>query len=109
MRVNYSAILTYTFFDDKHRMSIRGMCMFTNKANDGRNNVCGIKIAQYRKKQNKSQRELADTLQLLGLDIDKNAVQRMEAGKRFVTDIELVYLARALNVSFKDLLDENNI
>ena len=28
----------------------------------------------------------------------------MEAGKRFITDIELVYLARVLNVSYEDLL-----
>ena len=29
-----------------------------------------------------------------GLDIDKNAVQRIESGKRFVTDIELKVIAR---------------
>lgn len=80
--------------------------MFTNKSSDGRNNICGTQIAYYRKKMGKSQRELADALQLLGLDVDKNAVQRMESGKRFVTDIELVYLTKALNVSYKDLLEE---
>lgn len=80
--------------------------MFTNKANDGRNNLCGLCVAKYRKKLNKSQRELADALQLLGLDVDKNAIQRIEAGKRFVTDIELVYLAKVLNVSYDDLLKE---
>ena len=78
--------------------------MFTNKSSDGRNNICGAQIAKYRKELKKSQRELADALQLLGLDIDKNAIQRMEAGKRFVTDIELVYLAKVLNVSYEDLL-----
>ena len=78
--------------------------MFTNKSNDGRNNICGVHIARYRKEMGKSQRELADALQLLGLDIDKNAIQRLEAGKRFVTDIELVYLSKALNVSYEDLL-----
>ncbi len=36
--------------------------------------------------------ELADRLQRSGLDADKNAVQRIESGQRFVTDIELVYL-----------------
>ncbi len=36
--------------------------------------------------------ELADRLQRSGLDTDKNAVQRIESGQRFVTDIELVYL-----------------
>ena len=45
-------------------------------------------------------------LQLLGLDVDKNAIQRIEAGKRFVTDIEVVYLAKALNVSYEELLGE---
>lgn len=28
-------------------------------------------------------------LQMAGLDLDKNAVQRIESGKRTVTDIEL--------------------
>ena len=78
--------------------------MFINKGTNGENNICGKQVAQYRKKLGKSQRELADALQLLGLDVDKNAIQRIEAGKRFVTDIEIVYLGRALNVSITDLL-----
>ena len=80
--------------------------MFTNKSTDGLNNICGTRISLYRKQLGKSQRELADALQLLGLDIDKNAIQRIEAGKRFVTDIELVYLSKVLNVSYEDLLNE---
>ena len=80
--------------------------MFTNKAKDGRNNICGRLVAEYRKKLGLSQRELSDALQLLGLDVDKNAIQRMEAGKRFVTDIELSYLAKALGISCMDLLEE---
>ncbi len=51
-----------------------------------------------------SQRALADKLQLMGIDVDKNAVQRIECGKRFVTDIELKALSDALGVSFDDLL-----
>ncbi len=54
---------------------------------------------------NISQRILADMLQLDGLDIDKNAVQRIECGKRFVTDIELVHLANVLKHSAAELLD----
>lgn len=80
--------------------------MFTNKSDDGRNNICGSQIAKYRKEMGKSQRQLADALQLAGLDVDKNAVQRIEAGKRFVTDIELVYFTKVLNVSYEDLLDK---
>lgn len=78
--------------------------MFTNKASDGSNNICGSKVAQLRKIMGKSQHQLADALQIAGLDIDKNAVQRIEAGKRFVTDIELIYLAKVLDVSFDELL-----
>ena len=81
--------------------------MFTNKLDNGRNNICGVKIAKYRKQMGKSQRELADDLQRLGLDIDKNAIQRIEAGKRFVTDIELVYISMALNLSYDELLSQN--
>ena len=80
--------------------------MFINKTNDGRHNVCGKQVAHYRKALGKSQRELADALQLLGLDVDKNAVQRIEAGKRFVTDIELPYLVKALKVTYQDLLED---
>jgi len=80
--------------------------MFTNKLENGRNNICGQKIAAYRKQLKKSQRELADDLQRLGLDVDKNAVQRIEAGKRFVTDIELVYISMALNLSYEELLSD---
>ena len=78
--------------------------MFINKSASGDNNICGGKVAQLRKEMGKSQRELADCLQLLGLDVDKNAVQRIEAGKRFVTDIELLFLSKALKVTVNVLL-----
>lgn len=57
--------------------------MFTNRTPDGRNNIAGIKVAELRKKLRISQRELADRLAVIGLDIDKNAVQRMESGIDF--------------------------
>ena len=79
--------------------------MFTNKAADGANNLCGKKVSALRKKSGRSQRQLADALQLAGLDVDKNAIQRIEAGKRFVTDIELAYLADVLQVSIADLIE----
>ena len=68
--------------------------MFINKTNDNKNNICGKNIAKFRKEIRISQRELADRLQLLGLDIDKNAIQRIESGQRFVTDIELVFFKK---------------
>ena len=78
--------------------------MFTNKTESGKNNLCGTIIESRRKEMGKSQRQLADLLQIAGLDIDKNAVQRIEAGKRFVTDIELPYLSKVLDLTYDELL-----
>ncbi len=78
--------------------------MFINKTKDGLNNVCGKNIAKYRSEMKISQRELADRMQLVGIDIDKNAIQRIECGKRFVTDIEIIAFAKVFNVKFEDLL-----
>lgn len=82
-------------------------CMFKNKNGDS-NNISGSNIARIRKSMSPtvSQRALADSLQLYGIDVDKNAVQRIESGKRFVTDIELVAIAKVLQVSVMDLLRE---
>lgn len=46
-------------------------------------------------------------LQIKGLDIDKNAIQRIESGKRFVTDIELKALSEVFQVTCDELLDDN--
>ena len=78
--------------------------MFINKTNDGLNNVCGKNIAKFRMALKISQRELADKMQLVGIDIDKNAIQRIECGKRFVTDIEIIAFAKVFNIAYEDLL-----
>ena len=79
--------------------------MFINKSEDNRNNICGKKIYMLRKEINISQRALADKLQIIGLDIDKNAIQRIEAGKRFVTDIELKKFACVFDTDVNSLLE----
>jgi len=78
--------------------------MFINKSADGLNNICGKNIAKIRKNMLISQRVLADKLQLAGLDVDKNAIQRIECGKRFVTDIELAVFAKIFDMAVDDLL-----
>jgi len=49
--------------------------MFINKAANGANNICGRNVCLFRKNLGISQRELADRLQVNGLDVDKNAIQ----------------------------------
>ncbi|MBQ2694872.1 MAG: helix-turn-helix transcriptional regulator [Clostridia bacterium] len=78
--------------------------MFINKTNEGLNNACGKNIARLRMNLKISQRALAEMMQLVGIDIDKNAIQRIECGKRFVTDIEIVAFAKIFKVSFDELL-----
>ncbi len=81
--------------------------MFKNKAENGKNNICGQKVYELRKsfKPKMSQRILAEKLQLFGIDVDKNAVQRIESGQRFVTDIELVAISKIFNVDYSEILD----
>ncbi|MBQ8567235.1 MAG: helix-turn-helix transcriptional regulator [Clostridia bacterium] len=79
--------------------------MFKNK-NNGRNNLCGERIKELRTASlpKLSQRGLADKMQLIGIDVDKNAIQRIECGKRFVTDIELKAFSEIFNVGIEELL-----
>lgn len=81
--------------------------MFKNCSMDGKHNISGINIKRLRVSLPKktSQRALAYLLQLRGLDVDKNAIQRIESGQRFVTDIELKEIASVLNVTVDELLN----
>ena len=83
----------------------RGDEMFKNKGENG-NNLCGKTIAALRKASvpKLSQRALADKMQLVGIDVDKNAIQRIESGQRFVTDIELAAFADIFKVGADVLL-----
>lgn len=76
---------------------------------NGRMNICGQNIKKFRKAldPNFSQEKLAEKLQLLGLNAHKNMIQMIEAGKQTVTDIELTFFAKALNVSVSDLMQQD--
>ena len=83
--------------------------MFKNKTPQGKNNICGKKIFQLRKNHTSkmSQRILAEKMQLLGIDLDKNAIQRIESGQRFITDIELLAFSKIFKISCDELLSSN--
>ncbi len=80
--------------------------MFKNKTEQGRHNVCGPNIYRLRTQGSKklSQRMIAEKMQLCGVDVDKNAIQRMESGQRFVTDIELQALCQIFGVGYDELM-----
>ena len=81
--------------------------MFKNKSDTGKNNICGQKVYMLRKQHipKMSQRVLAEKLQIMGIDVDKNAIQRIESGQRFVTDIELLALSKLFNIKCDELVD----
>ena len=80
--------------------------MFKNKNLDGTLNLCGNKITELRKEKNLSQRALADQMQLTGMDLNKNAIQQIESGHRFVTDIELKAFANFFGVTTDELIEK---
>lgn len=90
----------------RNKCQYKEISMYKNKAINGKNNISGKNIARIRKKlvPKTSQRALADKMQLEGIELDKNAIQRIESGQRFVTDIELKTFAKVLNVSLEELL-----
>ena len=48
----------------------------------------------------------ADWLPLQGIEFNKNTVQCIESGNRFVTDLELKAIAQVLGVTADELLSE---
>ena len=84
-----------------------GTCTKTERVQE-KTTYQGDNIARIRKQLTPkvSQRFLADRMQLEGIELDKNAIQRIESGARFITDIELKAFAKVLAVSYEELLEE---
>jgi len=68
-------------------------------------NLIGERLRELRGRRNLSQRDLARELQLIGIDMDKNVITRIETNKRYVTDFELQALKEIFNVSYDYLID----
>ena len=69
-------------------------------------NVVGPKVRELRKKNKLSQEALAKRLQLDGYEFSDLMILRIEKGTRFVPDYEVKALAKALGVSYEELLGE---
>lgn len=75
------------------------------RGENGSKNLISERLKILRNEQNLSQRTLSYRLQLIGIDMDKNVITRIETGKRYVTDIELQSLAKIFKVSYSYLID----
>lgn len=71
----------------------------------GAKNLIAPQLKALRERDHLSQRDLAYQLQLIGVDMDKNVITRIETNKRYVTDLELQAIARIFHVSYEYLID----
>ncbi|EJE8671632.1 helix-turn-helix domain-containing protein [Vibrio harveyi] len=62
-------------------------------------NVVGVNIRQLRKQQKITQEQLSAKCNVIGLDISRGTLAKIEAGVRQVTDVEVVLIAKALKVN----------
>ena len=66
-------------------------------------NICGKNIKKIRKEQKVTQDELCARMQVMGYQISRSDISKLENGKKFITDFELLGFSKALNVSILDL------
>ena len=78
--------------------------MSIRKLNDSFN-VISENLTKLRKAKHLSQADVANDLNLLGINIHKNDISKIEANDRVVKDYELYGFAKVLGVSILDLLD----
>ena len=73
-------------------------------SDSGRKNLISDRLIELRKRHGLSQRDLARELQILGCNMDKNVIARIETQKRYVTDIEIQKICEVFHVTFEDLI-----
>lgn len=82
--------------------------MRNSRNTQGTLNVTGKIIRHYRLRNNFSYQDLSDKLMLIGVDINKQSIYRIEIGKRTVVDYEFIAFAICLNISLDELAKDFN-
>lgn len=75
------------------------------RTSSGEKNLISNRLKELREMHGMSQRDLASALQLLGIDMDKNVIIRIETNKRYVTDLEIQALSNLFQVSCDYLIN----
>ena len=68
----------------------------------------GNNIRVLREKANMTQEMLAAKLQLLGCDITRSAVAKIEVGQRHLYPDEIILIKQILKVSYEDIFEREN-
>lgn len=70
-------------------------------------NISGNKLKDLRKHAKLSQQDLAEKLQLEGIDLTSKEISKIETNKRLVQDFELFAFAKIFKVSADEFNTEN--
>ena len=65
---------------------------------NGKLNITGNKILQFRQKAKLSKQALATKLMIIGYDISTNSIYDIEVGSRSVADFEICAIAKVLEL-----------
>ena len=79
---------------------MRQISYFDNK------NIIHDRLRYYRKLRGLTQNELAAKLQTMNVNIDQQALSKIEKNSRIVTDYELACFCKVLRVTERDLLGD---
>ena len=71
-------------------------------------NMVGDTIKEYRRKKKMSQQLLSDKLELLGVYVCRGSVSRIEDKSRTITDIELIAIAKVLDIPWSEFSPEKH-
>lgn len=70
---------------------------------NGALNVTGKNIRNIRKKSNLTQEDLCARMQVLGYQISRSDISKLETGRRYISDYEVEGFAKVLKASILDL------
>lgn len=79
------------------------------KSPDGKCNISGQNIREYRQAAGLSQEALAAKLQVAGLNLSQKAISRIETGERVVADFELLRFSEIFQVPVSALLQKTDL
>ena len=73
---------------------------------DEQKNISGLQIKRIRTQRKITQVDLAARMQVLGVNMDQQAISNIERNRRIVTDYELVCFCKALRCTERELLQD---
>ena len=73
---------------------------------DNQSNVVGSVIKKLRKSQKMSRETLSNKLMMMGIDINRDGIYKIEVGRRIIKDFELSALSVVLNCEETEMLKD---